>query len=912
MRQCNLWVLFFWLVAWGVLGACSRREARFRIGVSQCSEDEWRRQMNSEILREAHFYEDVEVDIRTAVDDNERQAKDIRELIAEGVDLLIVAPNEAAPITPVVEEAYNRGIPVIVVDRKILSGKYTAYVGADNYGIGKAVGEYVANVLHGQGEVVEISGLGGSTSAVDRHQGFVEAISAYPDIRLLAVEDGAWLQLKAEEKMGSLLDRFPHIDLVYAQNDRMAAGAYTAAARKGREEGMRFIGIDALPGKDYGVEKVLSGELDATFIYPTGGDRVMQIAMDILDKRDFPRETILSTSVVNRDNALIMKMQTAHISTLDGKIETLNGKINQYLARYATQQVVLYGSLAALLLLVGLLLAVYLSLRAKNRLNRELSMQKKKLEEQKSQLEVQKSQLEQLSHELEEATHAKLVFFTNVSHDFRTPLTLIADPIEQLLANRAIDGQPRRILELMKKNVHILLRLVNQILDFRKVENGRMELHLEPFDLLGSFRGWNDSFRVALLKKHIAFSFEVSPDADFRMMADAEKMERIYFNLFSNAVKYTPENGKIAIRLSMAGQDYSLSVFNSGSYISQDDVEAIFERFYQVDGHQAGTGIGLALVHAFVEMHGGNITAHSDEKGTTFIVTFPKQDVSPVHPAIVTLPAREQDVASTLVDAEVGGEEEAAEADSPTVLVIDDNADIRNYVKALLASEYRVLDAAEGTEGIRLAMKHVPDVVVLDVMMPGMDGVECCRRLKGELQTCHIPVILLTACSLDEQRVQGYDGGADSYISKPFSSQLLLSRIRNLIANRRQLRQFFGDNRTIEKEDISKLDKDFVARFKSLVEEKMRNAELNVEDLGRDMGMSRVQLYRKLKSLTNYSPNELLRRMRLKKAASLLASSDRTVAEIAYEVGFSSPSYFTKCYKEEFGESPTEFLKRKG
>lgn len=956
MRQHNLRILFFLLVLWGAAAACSRREARFRIGVSQCSEDEWRCQMNSEILREAGFYEDVEVDIRTAHDDNDRQAEDIRGLMDEGVDLLIVAPNEAAPITPVVEEAYNRGIPVIVVDRKILSDKYTAYVGADNYEIGKAVGEYVANVLHGQGDVVEISGLVGSTPAVDRHQGFVKAISACPGIRLLAAEDGAWLQRKAGEKMDTLLNRFPHIDLVYAQNDRMATGAYAAAARKGREKEMRFIGIDALPGKDYGVEKVLAGELDATFIYPTGGDRVMQIAMDILNKRDFPRETILGTSVVNRDNAPIMKMQTAHIDALDGKIETLNGKINRYLARYATQQVVLYGSLSALLLLVGLLVAVYLSLRAKNRLNRELSMQKKKLEEQKeqlmqqkdqliqqkdllevqkNQLEVQKEQLEQLSKELEEATHAKLVFFTNVSHDFRTPLTLIADPIEQLLADRSVSDQSRRLLELMKKNVHILLRLVNQILDFRKVENGRMELHLEPFDLLGSFRGWNDSFRMALLKKHIAFNFEVaadgfksSADTDFRMMADAEKMERIYFNLFSNAVKYTPENGKITIRLlKTAEQNYSLSVFNSGSYISSADVEAIFERFYQVGGHQAGTGIGLALVHAFVEMHGGNITAGSDEKGTTFTVTFPQQDVSQYHSTIVTLPAEEKEVSSTLIDTEVSLDEvgknreevsdievegEAADADCPTVLVIDDNADIRSYVKSLLSNEFRVLDAADGAEGIRLAMKYVPDVVISDVMMPGMDGVECCRRLKGELQTCHIPVILLTACSLDEQRIQGYDGGADSYISKPFNSQLLLSRVRNLIANRCRLRQFFGDNRTIEKESISDLDKDFVSRFKSLVEERMKDAELNVEDLGRNMGMSRVQLYRKLKSLTNYSPNELLRRMRLKKAASLLASSDMTIAEIAYEVGFSSPSYFTKCYKEQFGESPTEFLKRRG
>ena len=643
------------------------------------------------------------------------------------------------------------------------------------------------------------------------------------------------------------------------------------------------------------------------------------MAMDILNKRDFPRETILSTSVVDATNAQIMQMQTSHIATLDEKIETMNGKMSQFLDRYATQQVILYGSLLVLLLVIGLLVAVYLSLRTKNRLNRELSRQKEKLEEQKQQLTQQKElliqqkeQLEQLSRELEEATHAKLVFFTNVSHDFRTPLTLIADPINQLLADKSLGEHPHQLLELMKKNANILLRLVNQILDFRKVENGRMELHLEPFDLLSSFRGWNDSFRMALLKKHISFSFEVTPDTDFRMMADSEKMERIYFNLLSNAVKYTPENGKIVVKLEAETTNYRFSVFNSGSHISPKEVDAIFERFYQIDGHQAGTGIGLALVRAFVEMHGGQITAHSNEKGATFTVLFPAQSVSLYHPTVVTLPTEEAEVSATLIETDLPlDEEDTKVTDRPTVLVIDDNADIRNYVKTLLAEEYHVLDAPEAATGIRLAMKYVPDVIVSDVMMPGMDGIECCRRLKTELQTCHIPVILLTACSLDEQRIQGYNGGADSYISKPFNSQLLLSRIRNLIDSRRQLRQFFGDNQTLAKENICDIDKDFVSRFKSLVEEKMRDPELNVEDLGKDMGLSRVQLYRKLKSLTNYAPNELLRQARLKKAISLLASSEMTVAEIAYEVGFSSPSYFTKCYKEQFGESPTDFLKRK-
>ena len=904
----------FWLTA-----SCTYRDVHFRIGVSQCSDDEWRHQMNNEMLREALFYDGVEVDIRTVKDDNAQQIEDIRNFIQEGVDLLVVAPNEAAPITPVVEEAFDRGIPVIVFDRKILSDKYTAYIGADNYELGKAIGNYVANMLHGRGNIVEIAGLTGSTSAMDRHQGFVSAISPYPGIQLLAREDAGWLRSEAGERMDTLLRHFPEIDVVYAQNDRMAAGAYDVAKRQGRAEGMRFIGTDALPGEGYGVEQVLNGQLDATFIYPTGGDRVIQIAMDILNKHDYPRETVLGTSVVDATNAQIMQMQTSHIATLDEKIETMNGKMSQFLDRYATQQVVLYGSLLVLLLVVGLLVAVYLSLRTKNRLNRELSRQKEKLEEQKQQLTQQKEQLiqqkeqlEQLSRELEEATHAKLVFFTNVSHDFRTPLTLIADPVNQLLADKSLGERPHQLLELMKKNVNILLRLVNQILDFRKVENGRMELHLEPFELLSSFRGWNDSFRMALLKKHISFSFEATPDTDFRMMADSEKMERIYFNLLSNAVKYTPENGKIMVRLEAEATNFRFSVFNSGSHISPKEVDAIFERFYQIDGHQAGTGIGLALVRAFVEMHGGQITAHSDEKGATFTVLFPAQSISQYHPTVVTLPSEEAEVSTTLVETDFPmGEEETRDADRPTVLVIDDNADIRNYVKTLLAEEYHVLDAPEAATGIRLAMKYVPDVIVSDVMMPGMDGVECCRRLKTELQTCHVPVILLTACSLDEQRIQGYNGGADSYIPKPFNSQLLLSRIRNLIDSRRQLRQFFGDNQTLAKENICDIDKDFVSRFKSLVEEKMRDPELNVEDLGKDMGLSRVQLYRKLKSLTNYAPNELLRQARLKKATSLLASSEMTVAEIAYEVGFSSPSYFTKCYKEQFGESPTDFLKRK-
>ena len=384
------------------LAACRQDAPRFRIGVAQCSDDSWRHKMNDEILREAMFYDGVSVEIRSAADDNRKQAEDVHYFIDKGVDLLIISANEAAPMTPIVEEAYQKGIPVILVDRKILSDKYTAYIGADNYEIGRAVGNYIASSLKGKGNVVELTGLGGSTPAMERHQGFMAAISNYPDIKLIDKADAAWEREPAEVEMDSMLRRHPKIDAVYAHNDRIAPGAYQAAKKAGREKEMIFVGIDALPGKGNGLELVLDNVLDATFIYPTNGDKVMQLAMNILEKKPYPRETVMNTAVVDRTNAHVMQLQTTHISELDQKIETLNGRIGGYLSRVATQQVVMYGGLVILLLVAGLLLVVYKSLRSKNRLNKELSEQKKQVEQQRDKLEEQRDILEEQRDKLEE------------------------------------------------------------------------------------------------------------------------------------------------------------------------------------------------------------------------------------------------------------------------------------------------------------------------------------------------------------------------------------------------------------------------------------------------------------------------------------------------------------------------------
>lgn len=637
--------------------------------------------------------------------------------------------------------------------------------------------------------------------------------------------------------------------------------------------------------------------------------------MDILEKRSFPRETLLSTALVNRQNARIMQMQTLHISTLDAKIEKLNGQLDAFLSRYSAQRMFLYACIVIIALVGALLFFVVRAFWTKNRLNTELSRQKLQLEEQRDQLIT-------LSRQLEDATHAKLSFFTNVSHDFRTPLTLIADPVDQLLQSHHLNEHERFLLNIVHKNVAVLLRLVNQILDFRKFEDGKLQLRLSQFDLHASLLEWADAFRTLSFRKHIHFQIDADADTDFTVTADAEKLERIVYNLLSNSFKFTPENGQISMHLSSCTKNgepaVRLQVTDTGVGMPAEHVRHIFDSFYQIDVHHAGSGIGLALVKAFVEMHHGTISVDTTEgQGTCFTIEIPACQSGTLDPdttrSAVLTNLKEGAVLAADQETLQAVAPESTPDDKETILVIDDNLDIRDYVRSVLQDEYNVIEAANGQEGLQQAMKYVPDAIICDVMMPVMDGMECCRRLKSEVQTSHIPVMMLTAYAVDEQKIKGYECGADSYISKPFSARLLTVRLRNLIENRRRLQSLFADisNVSLQKTPVAEVDKGFLEKLHRLIEERLSDPDLSVEELGEQIGLSRVQLYRKTKALCGYSPNELLRIARLKKAASLLASTEKTISEITYEVGFSSPSYFTKCYKEYFGENPTAVLKRK-
>lgn len=913
--KINQWILtFLCLIMLLLCDSCTHKEHQFFIGVSQCSEDEWRGQMNKEIKREVLFYPGTQLEIRTAKDNNLHQIEDIKYFIHKKVDLLIVAPNEADAITPVIEQAFDAGIPVVLVDRKIRSNKYTAYVGANNYEIGKQVGNYIINRLHGKGNIIEITGLHGSTPAVERHKGMMESLKNAPEIKIIASADAGWFKDKAENLLDSILAHHTDIDLVFAQNDRMAIGAFQAAAAQGREKDILFVGIDAVAGKGFGIESVAGGEMDATFIYPTGGDNVVQTAMAILQGKPYDKEINLSTALVDKSNARIMQMQTEHISQLDYKIELLNGQLDAYFMRYSAQRMFLYACILILVLTAILLVFVVRAFWIKNRMNTELSKQK-------AQLETQRDQLIDLSRQLEEATHAKLSFFTNVSHDFRTPLTLIADPINQLMESNHCTPQEQTLLNVVHKNVTILLRLINQILDFRKFENGKLEINFSQFNAAQSICEWAESFRSLSYRKHIHFNITVTEHTEeYVLTADAEKLERILYNLLSNAFKFTPENGQIEIILSTFRREDSpwlkLSVSDTGKGMSPEHIQHIFERFYQIDIHHTGSGIGLALAKAFTEMHHGQIRVESiKDKGTTFIVEIPmtQPDFHNEQATNKIIPESLKEGAVLDADSNMGSSESEENTDEnlPTVLIIDDNQDVRNYIRFLLQQQYDIVEAENGLEGVKLALKYVPDAIICDVMMPVMDGMECCRKLKTEMQTSHIPVIMLTAYTMDEQKIKGYECGADSYLTKPFNGKILKARLQNLIENHLRLQNFFTDQTGMtSKPQLNEADKGFVDKLRKEIEERLSNPDTNVEDLGAALGFSRVQLYRKTKALTGYAPNELLRIARLKKAASLLAATEKSIAEVTYEVGFSSPSYFTRCFKEFFGESPTNYLKR--
>ena len=888
----------------------------YRIGVSQCSDDSWRDKMNEEIRREMLFHEDAEVEIRTANDNNARQISDIEYFIRNGFDAIIASPNQAEALTPVLKKAYEKGIPVIIFDRGVKGENYTSFIEFDNAGIGSEAADYAGHHIE-NGSVIELTGLPGSTPAEDRHRGFEERLREYPGLRLVAVASGDWKEAEAAATMDSLLKLYPDVKAVYAHNDLMAIGASHVLTKQGRrgedESRVMVLGTDATP--DVGIKSVLDSVIDATFIYPTDGHQLIKTTMAVLKGEPFERE-VKSRALppVDIRNAEIMLRQDKLLSDETGKLLTLQEKNEEIMSRQRAQTYLIFSlSGLAILLIVSILLFL--------RFFRQRSRYQRNLKEKNEELQRERDKQEELYKALDEATKSKLVFFTNVSHDLRTPLTLISGPVEKLSRAEYLVEEDRRLMRVAVKNVKILRRLIDQILDFRRYENGKSELHLSEVNLLRLIEEWSEAFQGIARSRDIRLTVEAENREEATMAVDTGMMERVFFNLLSNAIKYTPRNGKVEVRASESGERFELTVRDTGMGISKEDMVKIFDRFFQVDKvNPNGSGIGLALTQALIELHGGEIRVESEPgKGSEFRVTIPVRHVEESKESVVAH-ISEAEVAAEFAETEAA--EQIFDSGKPLLLVIDDNRDILDYAVALLGADYNVITATGGKEGIRLASRFIPDLIICDVMMPGMDGIECVRILKREISTSHIPVMMLTASAAEETRVNSYDVGADAFLSKPFDGRLLKSRIRNLLDNRMRLKAIYSNapgetgnhEKGTERSDIPKegindrmsLESDFYKSFVDIVNDDLGNSNIRLTDIASKLGIGATQLSRKIKALTNYSPVEVIRTLRLKRARKLLMSTEKTISEIAYEVGFTSPAYLSKCFRDAYGETPSD------
>ena len=881
--------LLVWLTLIVLCGCTSSgKQKKHVIGLSQCMlDDAWRQAMINDMRIEASNYDDVEIIIKDAQNNNETQIQQIRDLIRQKVDVLIISPYQSEPITAVAEEAYRAGIPTIITDRKVNTDQYTSFVGANNYEIGLAAGNYAANYLPPNAIILEIWGLTQTSPAQERHKGFVDALREREDLSFRKIE-GQWLVDTARMELRKL-EHPEQIDFVYAHNDMMAIAAreYFMAWDSIRGRELRIIGVDAVAGA--GLEAVEDGRINASFLYPTGGEQVIRTAMRIIQGEPVDKFIPLRTAPVDHQSARTLLLQADQLQKYRQRIEAQRSRIDGLSDRFYF----LRNSLGVIsLLMIGFIaLSIYAFY-----INRKMRQANRKLIS--------------LNAEMKEVTAQKLQFFTNVSHEVRTPLTLILAPLDRLIISLR-ESPYASDLGLIQKNANRLLRVINQILDFRKVEGKQEKLAVREIDLVpfvGEIKSYFDSMASV---RAIAYTF-TSSIKQCTLWIDPDLLEKVFVNLLSNAFKFTPEGGSVRIELTEEGGRVFIRVIDTGSGIRPANLPHLFDRFYTED-RSMGTGIGLHLVKEYIDMHGGETRVESEPgQRTTFTVCLRKGKAHFEDSDLMETPVSHQAYeASRLDDSET--HKMLSKTYPYTILITEDDDEVRCFLERELSPHFKTRTAANGKDALRVLEEEEISLVVSDVMMPEMNGFELCRMIKSQLPFSHIPVILLTALTDERQRIFGITGGADDYIQKPFHTDYVKIKIIHLLQERQKLRERLleklRDNKLLlsEPEKVESIDDTFLRKFAEQIEAVYADPEYNVEKLSETLGLSRGHLHRKIKELTGTAPVEFLRTYRLNKATQLLRQNAYTVSEVAYRTGFSSPAYFSKCFKAVYGVTPTEY-----
>lgn len=897
------------LLSTAILGCNKKKEVnkRYKIGFAQAQGgDNWRESMLKEMQREVSFNNEIAFYYRDAQANSQKQKEQIQELINLKVDLLIVSPHEIQPLNAILEKAYDSKIPIVLIDRRINSEKYTAFIGASNYEVGQNAGKYTVAILKGRGKVLEITGLNTASPFIDRDKGFIDIISKNKGIELIAkINDH---EANFEKKLDSFIKKNKDLDVIFAHSDYIAKNVYQICKNNGVERKIRIIGVDGLSVEGMGMDMVASNQFKATVLYPTGGQEAMRTAINILEKKPFKKENTLESTLIDSTNVKILQQQARKVIEQQKEIDSRQLKINQ--------QILISKNQTNIILAISITLAIALILSSVfYYLFKENKKISRKLMAQKDEISSQKNKLEKLVTQLKEATDAKFNFFTNISHELRTPLTLIIGPLEDTLVSSRLHFTLKNNLELVQRNAFRLLKLINQLMDFRKIEEGKMEINAST-QVLGDFVfEISNEFKDLARKKHISLNMN-DKTAGLNIDFDQSMIDKVLFNLLSNAFKFTEENGTINITIDQDKEQENaiIEIEDNGIGMSTEDVEHAFDVFYQ--GHSStfkGTGLGLALSKELIKAHNGNIIINSKKgSGTCFTITLPFKQNKGLRAIKYNDDKNLKETHIYTTDVLPHNYEKVTTKTSEnltSILIIEDNDDLNSFLSNRLEGSYEVLTAKDGNEGMNKAFDVVPDLIISDIIMPGMSGLKLAEILKNDLRTSHIPIILLTAKTSIEDQIEGMKSFADLFISKPFNLKYLEESIVSLLRNRAVLREHFISELPSESRSNSsnKLDRKFISEFTSLIESNLANEDLSVDDIYKGLGISKIQLYRKTKALLGFSVNDYILSVRLQKAKYLLMNEDLTISEVAYKVGFSSQAYFSTVFKSKFSVTPSEF-----
>jgi signal transduction histidine kinase/AraC-like DNA-binding protein len=898
-------VKYILLVFWASISliSCKQKSGdKINVGFSQSvADDIWRTSMNHAMEVEASLNPGTKLTIYNANRKASKQISDIQKFIDAKMDVIIVSPFESDSIVPVIEQARAKGIPVIIVDRKVSTSEYTAFLGADNLEVGRLAGKHIVSKSSGHANVIEINGSLRSSPGLERSLGFKQIVKQYPGIKVITIDSDDFGNPK--ENYVKLLDSLPHIDYVYGFNDVIANNAWKIAKTKGLEKGIKFLGVDGLNGPYGGIQLVKEGTLESTILYPTGGSEAIKLALRVVKGEIVPKNNKLNTILIDSLNADILSNQFDKITIQQSDIEQQQSIIKNQEIKYTSQSNLL--KLLISLLVIVLSLAVY-SIYSGTIIRRK----KIELEETNKKIKNQRNEIKKFSNELKKSNEARLNFFTGLSHEFKTPLTLILSSIESLEAEFKNKGiSVNKEINLMYNNSRRLLRLINQLLDYRKTEGHNFTLRASKTNLLDFSKAIVCDFDREAKKKGIDFSLTTT-NPELEVYLDRNLMDKVYFNLLSNAFKFTPEKGRISISIKEDKTNHTVKIHfkDSGIGVPDKELGEVFNAFYQgSNNYRNSSGIGLHLSKNFVDLHKGNIEIYS-KNGAEFIITLLLGTAHLDEKEIIKEPVLDFVHQSDYLDSEVIQKVEPKNSeDKYSILYIEDNKDLLDFISHKFSTEYTFF-SSDGTDAVKKALELIPDIIICDLNLPEMNGFQICEMLKKDLRTSHIPTIILTASDDQDSYLKALDSGADIFLTKPFHLKVLAQSIKGLLFNREKLRFYYTNNIVnIEEGGFGISEQDFLKKLNELIEKNMENSAYTVEDLARDLAISRVQLYRKVKAILGISISDYINNMRLDKSKELLKKSNQTISEIAYSVGFSTPNYFSTSFKNKFGISPKEY-----